>query len=437
MMELPEAFLTRMKDMLGGEYPAFLQSYADAPLRALRVNTLKLSPETLLSLSPWALAPLPDMEDGFLLAQDAPGIGSHPYHLAGLFYMQEPSAMLPAAALAPKEGMRVLDLCAAPGGKASALSARIGETGLLVANEIVPNRAKVLLQNLQRMGAGNAVVTNARPEAICAAFPSFFDAVLVDAPCSGEGMFRKDETAVREWSPAHVLACARRQEGILECAAQTLRAGGRLAYATCTFSEEENERIVEGFLQAHPDFSHIRSARIYPHSERGEGQFYALLRREGEALSAPLQKDAPARRHKPSKELEAATEALCELFPSFPVERLRALPDGRVLLMPKNAAPLPEGLRILAAGVEAGELQKGRFVPSHALFQYCGENCVRRIELSLDDPALCAFLRGETIEAAGVSGYAAVCVNGFALGFGKASQGVLKNHFPKGLRLRG
>ncbi len=434
MKELPQAFLRRMKEYLGGEYPAFLESYEKPLLRALRVNTTKIGVKDFLSVSPWPLKPVPGIREGFIIEAEAPGIGRHPYHLAGLFYMQEPSAMVPAALLAPSEGERILDLCAAPGGKSTAIAGSIGEGGLLVANEIVPSRAKVLLQNLQRMGSGNAVVTCAEPEPLCRSLSGFFDAVIVDAPCSGEGMFRKDDTAIREWSAAHVETSAQRQKAILKSAALALRPGGRLVYSTCTFSREENEDVIEDFIGAHPDFELIEQKRIYPHLSDGEGQFCALLRSKSAALPSPSAREKQRRPKSGAKTLEQAASALCSLFPDIPCERLRLLSDGRVILLPSAYFEMPEKLRLLCAGVEAGEMLKGRFQPSHALFQYCGEKCKNRISLTHDDAALFAFLRGETIASGSLSGYTALCVEGYPLGFGKAVGGTLKNHFPKGLR---
>ncbi len=427
---LPEAFLQRMQKLLGGEYPAFLDCYAKPPVRGLRVNTLRASPADFLKIAPWKLAPSAILPEGFVLLEAAAGIGKHPYHMAGVIYMQEPSAMAPAAAVSIRPGMRVLDLCAAPGGKSTAMAARLEGEGLLVSNEVVPARAKALAQNIQRMGVVNAVVTNAKPEALCAALNGAFDIVLVDAPCSGEGMFRKDEEAVKAWSPAHVRACAARQSAILQSAAAAVKPGGTLLYATCTFSTEENEGVTADFLRAHPDFTLVEQKRLYPHRVPGEGQFYAKLSRQGEGrlcAKAPRLQGSAAQR-------AMAANALRALFPSLCTNTLSVLPDGRAFILPKD---MPEGLfaqRMLLAGLEAGECKKGRFEPAHALFQALGGLSAQTLSLCLADACVAAFLRGETIPAPGLSGYAAVCVDGFPLGFGKAVDGVLKNRLPKGLR---
>ena len=427
MKALPADFCERMKRLLGGAYPDFLSSYALAPARGLRVNTHKLSCARFCEISPWEIEPLPYLEEGFLLKTEDAALGTHPYHLAGLFYVQEPSAMAPVAALGLREGMRVLDLCAAPGGKSTAIAARIGSAGLLVANEIVPNRARVLLQNVQRMGLTNTLVANMQPDTLCARLEGEFEAVLVDAPCSGEGMFRKDDTALCEWSAEHVRACAPRQRAILESAARALCPGGRLVYSTCTFSREENEETVEAFLRAQPSFALLEEKRLYPHNSLGEGQFYAVLQKAGEK-ALKRGDEAPA---KTDKRLRAARDTLAALFPALDTRRMRLLPDGRVILPPGE---IPEGLHLLMAGLELGELRKERFEPAHALFQSLGAQCENRLSFAPGDAALAAYLRGETIPAQGASGSTAVCVDGYPLGFGKAVDGVLKNHFPKGLR---
>ncbi|HWS30018.1 MAG TPA: RsmB/NOP family class I SAM-dependent RNA methyltransferase [Clostridia bacterium] len=430
MAGLPLEFLERMCLLLGAEYEAFLRSYEQPSVRALRVNTLKISVEEFLRISPFELSPSGVLDEGFILEGGAQGAGSHPYHLAGLYYMQEPSAMSVVSALSITSGMKVLDLCAAPGGKSTAIAARLKGRGILVSNEIEASRAKTLKYNLERMGAINAVVTNAHPETLCSSLPEEFDAVLVDAPCSGEGMFRKDEMAAAEWSPSHVKACAVRQRAILESAARTVKKGGALVYSTCTFSWEENEGVIEAFLKEHAEFDLAFTKRLYPHKMRGEGHFAARLMKNA-ALEAGEEKTLPL---KPCMD-KAYMRFAEETFKEPPALKPYLLPDGRVFLLNTN---LPEGLqncRMLTAGVLAGELTKGRFEPSHALFLSCHGDVYRQsIDLSLADARLNAFLSGQTIEAGELRGYCAVTVGGYPIGFGKASEGVLKNHFPKALR---
>lgn len=430
MKKLPEQFLVRMEAMLGEEYPAFLASYEKPATRGLRVNTLKISCEAFLKRAPFPLNPSDIAEDSLVLTDDAEGIGKHPYHLAGLFYMQEPSAALPMRLLKITPGMRILDMCAAPGGKSGAVAARLGGNGFLLSNEIVPGRAKTLCSTLERMGVINAAVTCTKPEAVAQAFPAYFDAVLVDAPCSGEGMFRKDETAASEWSEEHVASCARRQRLVLESAAECVREGGCLVYSTCTFSPEENEAVVETFTASHPAFVLEEAVRLYPHTCAGEGHFAARLRRvDGECRAQE------ALRLKRCKEVAYQT-AVGELFAKMPAGEAYFLPDGRVTLL---CEPLPAGigkLRVLSSGVMAGEITKGRFEPAHTLFLAAnGGKFARVLSYAASSPELSSFIAGEAIPCGeNLRGYCAVAADGYILGFGKAVDGVLKNHFPKGLR---
>lgn len=417
-MNLPQAYLDRMKQQLGDEYDRYLSAMAEPEKRAARVNGLRLKAEDLTRLRP---AFVPAGSDGFLLP---PGFapGKDPLHAAGAYYVQELSAQMPASLFDLAPAMAVLDLCAAPGGKSSQLAARVPE-GVLFSNEIVPSRASVLLGNLERMGAKNAVITSMDPEKLVSCTGPVFDAVLVDAPCAGEGMFRKDPTAVAEWSPEHVLACARRQRAILTSAQKAVKPGGQLVYSTCSFSPAENEENAAWFVSAFPDFELMEEQRMYPHTSLGEGQYAARFRRRG---AAPETAFLPQRSDKaPLAEAFLREETTGLSGP------LRCLPDGRVLLLP----PLPcalTGLRLLRAGLLLGESVKGRFVPAHALAMASGMPLLRRMELSEDDAL--RYLRGETATT-DLSGWCAVTHQDLPLGLGKGAGGVLKNHLPKGLRL--
>ncbi|MBE5784761.1 MAG: SAM-dependent methyltransferase [Clostridiales bacterium] len=429
--ELPKEFLQRMQALLGAEYPAFLASYEEEPKRGLRINTLKTAVDDLLAAGLFSLAPTGILEEGFLLREDVPSIGKHPFHLAGLFYLQEPSAMATAAAAGIRPGMRVLDLCAAPGGKSGAAAAHLSREGFLLANEIVPNRAKILASTLERLGAANTAVTCASPKEIAAIFPDWFDVVIVDAPCSGEGMFRKDEAARREWSPEHVSSCAARQDAILASAAKTVRGGGAVVYSTCTFSSEENEGTVERFLASHSEFTLEHMGRLYPHTSSGEGHFVARLRRGGEAFRP--QESFPM---KPCSDA-AFSAFLKETFIVSPKGKAYLLPDGRVILL-RDALPKGlENLRVLSSGVIAGELKKGRFEPAHSLFLAAhGGTYTKTVDYTHDDPLLIRFLAGETVPCSeNMRGYCAVTVQNHPVGFGKAVEGILKNHIPKALRV--
>ena len=444
MTQLPEAFLRRMHRQLGDPgYADYLSAMERTRPRALRVNTLKTDVAAFLSLADAALTPDEIVPEGFFVPEDFP-VGTNPLHAAGLFYMQEPSAQFPAALLCAKPHETVLDLCAAPGGKAGQLAAGMQNTGLLIANEIVPQRAGVLSGTLERLGVQNAVVTNMRPDALCPLLSGSCDAVLVDAPCSGEGMFRKEPQAVCDWSEAHVRASAERQRRILESAAVCVKPGGRLVYSTCTFSPEENEETVAWFLAAHPAFSCAAQKRFYPHTSTGEGQFAALLLRDDSPVPAAIEKTQSGGRRVPSrkgKPINPATDAALDRFfkdtmSARPGATPLFLPDGRVFLQPERVPDALSEMRVLSCGVLAGELRGERFRPAHALFlAYPGDEFLTA--LTLDGAALFAFLAGETVLCdPSLTGYAAVCVHGHPLGFGKCDRGTLKNHLPKGLRLR-
>ena len=449
-MDLPAGFTERMKTVLGEEFDAFIAQYDLPPVRGLRVNTLRLSKERFLELSPWKVGRSETLDEGLVLLEEAEHIGTHPYHIAGLFYMQEPSAMSVIAEAGIEPGMKVLDLCAAPGGKSGGAAARLRGKGLLVSNEIVPSRAKQLARNLERLGVTNAVVTSAHPDAVANALPGYFDRVIVDAPCSGEGMFRKDPQAIAEWSLEHVASCAVRQRAIMESAARCVAPGGKLIYSTCTFSREENEGVIEGFLSDHPDFSPEMMRRLYPHTCTGEGHFVARLIWSGsiENIERPAKKDGRSAPVKKERELSPVGKPLEKPVREF----LSAALDGETSILPLRVygqklvyCPFeyPDeltSLPIVSFGVEVGEFTKGRLRPSHAFFMAAhGLGYRKCFDFAPDDPLLLSFLGGNTLpvsesDAEEFSGcFCPVTVSGFAVGFGKVSDGQLKNHLPKGL----
>ena len=447
-MQLPKAFSTRMERQLGAEASAFFRAYQEPPLRGLRLNPLKYTKAQLAASLPFPLKPAPYSPWTFYAPADWKA-GQEPLHHAGAFYMQEPSAAAAVTALRPQPGERVLDLCAAPGGKSTQIAAALAGEGLLWSNEVVHSRATVLLSNIERLGVRNAVVSSCRPEVLCQALAGFFDRVLVDAPCSGEGMFRRDEQAVREWSPAHVESCAVRQQAILESACVALRPGGVLAYSTCTFSEAENEGVVTAFLQRHSDFTLVDcglqaghpalgglARRIYP-MDGGEGHFVAILRRAGETTACLAASDAP-----PSQEAAQLRDALY----TSPISGVPARVGDKLYLLPEGL-PALSGLGVLRAGVLLGTVKQSRgrggragavrYEPAHAAFLAAKPKQLRQC-LCLDhgDPRVHAFLRGEELEAPeSLRGFCAVAVAGAVMGFGKCSGGRLKNHYPKGLRV--
>lgn len=465
MIQLPEAFTEKMKGLLGAEYPAFLESYEKERVQGLRLNPLKLSGEEFLRISPFSLKKIPWAEEGWYYeAGERPG--KHPYHEAGLYYIQEPSAMAVVELLDPRPGERILDLCAAPGGKTTHIAGRLKGEGFLLSNEIHPARARILSQNVERMGIANAVVTNQAPEDLSPRFLEFFDRIVVDAPCSGEGMFRKDEAARLEWSPEHVERCAARQREILEHAASMLKAGGRLVYSTCTFSPEENEQVIEGFLEAHPEFSIAETEglpgllpgrpewsknqtsslsgtfRIWPHRTMGEGHFLAALTKApGENYQGKSTNPAYLGDRLVKKELESFLKELLK-EPQRLLERKEYLLFGDQLYLIPPEMPDIKGLKVLRPGLHIGTIKKNRLEPSHALALYLKkENVLQWVDLAADGEEIIRYLKGETLMEAAVSnscldkkGWVLVNVDGFSTGFGKLAGGVLKNHYPKGLR---
>lgn len=422
MRNYPEAFLNRMQRQLGADFAAFADALQESPKKALHINTLKTDREALSALLGLLLTALDENPDGAAVPLDF-NPNATPLHAAGLFYMQEATAQAPVAAFTLPDAPVVLDLCAAPGGKSAQLAAKM-HGGVLFSNEIVPSRAEVLSGNLERMGVTDAIVTNAEPKPLCERLRDRCDAVLVDAPCAGEAMFRKDEQAVRDWSTEHVEMCAVRQRAILSDAQKAVKPGGTLVYSTCSFSPQENEQTVQWFLDRHTDFSLVTMRRLYPHTSAGEGQFLAVLRREGmrepSAFSIGKSDRVPA--------LDAFRDAV-----RLPEGQIRLLKDGRALLLPPTPFAF-EGVKIVRAGLLLGEVKGSRFEPAHAL-ALAGRDTpfLQRCELSFDEAM--RYLKGETLFKDTEKGYGAATYMGHALGLYKASDGMLKNHYPKGLRL--
>lgn len=473
-ISLPKAFQDKMKRLLGDEYDEFIQSFETERVQGLRLNTLKGDPTKLeeLCLNRFGLKKVPWCREGYYYDRETRP-GRHPYHEAGVYYIQEPSAMAVAELLDPRPGELVLDLCAAPGGKTTHIAERMAGEGLLVSNEIHPARARILSQNVERMGIANAVVTNADAEKLSGYFPEFFDRIVVDAPCSGEGMFRKDEQARAEWSEDNVVLCAARQQEILEHAAGMLKRGGRLVYSTCTFSPEEDEEGVAGFLKRHPEFSLeavpgreslspgrpewsripcpelTRTFRIWPHRAEGEGHFLAVLKKSDVPENGP-ESNAERKRKYPkywydrtgwSAWGEFAENTIGEAVPaSDRKNRAGELPlvlyGDQLYLIP---AQMPDftGLKVLRPGLHLGTFKKNRLEPSHALALAMRPEQVRRsLSLPAESPLTAGYLNGETLPANGEDkGWVLICVDECSLGWAKAASGILKNHYPKGLRI--
>ncbi len=456
---MPGYFETRERALLGARYDT-LYAAASPLYRGVTVNGLRCTAERFAETPPFAVSPSPFCAQSFLLDDPACRLGRSAWHHAGVFYVQEPSAAMPAALLDVQPGERVLDLCAAPGGKSSQLAAALMGEGVLVANEYEAARAAVLRGNLERMGVRNAVVLNETSNRIAAAFPRFFDKVLVDAPCSGEGMFRKEPEALRQHSAALVARCAALGAQILDDAAAVLRPGGILCYSTCTFAPEEDEGQVGAFLARHPDFALLPIAaqagapgerarcgafpfaaedtrRVYP-CHGGEGHFMALLQKRGAPQGENGRQESASKAKKAriprgaEQALKSCTAFLREYFPGLAACFLAVRGDD--VFLPAGL-PLPQALRIVRDGVWVGSAEKGRFTPAHQLFMAYGAECENTEHLTPDDARCAAWLRGETIPARmAAPGWTAVLVDGFPLGFGKQSGGVVKNHYPKGLR---
>ena len=448
-MDLPKKFCDEMKRILGEEYPAYLASMEDTRKYGLRVNTAKISVGDFLKISPFELTPIPYVDNGFYYDPEvAPA--KHPYYFAGLYYLQDPSAMTPASRLPVEEGDVVLDLCAAPGGKATELAAKLHGTGLLIANDISSKRAKALLKNIELFGVENSFIVTEYPQKLQEYFTGFFDKILIDAPCSGEGMFRKEPSMVKAWEQNGPEFYAKLQEEILRQALPMLKPGGYLLYSTCTFSPLEDEGTVDkilsmddsmeivpmqgyvGFSKGNPAWvdssrSEIEDCiRIFPHKLDGEGHFLALFHKKETAEGAVQSYD---QRRSGLKGEEK------RLFQEFAESK-----QGMVYYMPKQL-PDMKGLRFLRSGLFLGEMKKNRFEPSQSLAMALKKseykNC---LDLSSKDERVIRYLKGETLtltqeEAGKDNGWVLVCVDGYPLGWGKKNKSSLKNKYHSGWRM--
>lgn len=455
-MKLPVEFTDRMKKLLGDEYNDFEYCYDNDNYQGLRINSLKVGEEDYKRIRAMfgCETSVEWEENGFYYEPDTRP-GKHPFHEMGLYYIQEPSAMSAAAILKPEPGARVLDLCAAPGGKSTQLASYLAQKGLLVANEINAARAKILSLNIERMGIKNAIVTNEDSGKMASRFPTFFHSILVDAPCSGEGMFRKNSEAIEEWSLDNVKLCAERQEEILDNAASMLLPGGTLVYSTCTFAEEENELSIQSFLDRHTEFEMVDYAapwfepafyelkgayRLWPHKLHGEGHFVAILRKSG-----TLNTEGKEYKDKASKLSKERLDLVKDfLNKTVSKELTKEILEGKIVcfgeqlyIAPKEA-PSMNGIRVLRNGLHIGEFKKNRFEPSHALaLAMKKSDAINSVDISLENPASISYFRGESLvvpEGQNPKGWTLVCIEGYPAGWGKASNGMIKNHYPKGLR---
>ena len=450
MTNLPIKYTERMKQLLGSEYTLYEESVNLSPVKAFRVNTDKISLEDFEKINALPNEKIPYVPNGYYLMQDK--IGAHPFHHAGVIYVQEPAAMAPAECVEIEKDWKILDMCAAPGGKSSQLKNKLGENGVLVSNEIVPSRCRVLTGNIERLGLTNTVTTCTDTERLSRLFPKTFDLVMVDAPCSGEGMFRKDENARNEWSEENVLKCAERQKEILENAALCVKNGGYIIYATCTFSLEENEMVIDSFLKAHNNFvlskvtDRVEKAtspgidfdgcecknisfarRFYPHKGRGEGQFMAVLKN----TESP-QPDFPRENGLKKCTDRTVLDFLSDNLDSYKAENVLMNKNTPVYFTPDFAVP---GGVAFSCGVTIGEIKKNYILPHHQLFMAMGNRFKRKINLSLEDENLMKYLKGDTFAVSSEKGFAAVLLEGCTLGGAKIVDGKIKNHYPKGLRI--
>ncbi len=430
-MQPPVEFLERMKKELGENYAEFLKSYDFPPEKAIRVNTLKISPEEFEKISPLHLDGKVEWEERGYYIKETDGAGRTVEHAAGLYYVQEPSAMSPVPKLDVKKGDRVLDLCAAPGGKSTQIAAYLQGEGLLVSNEPDFKRCLILESNIERMGARNCVVTFSKPKTLAGYFGGYFDKILVDAPCSGEGMFKKEENAQNEWSLENVETCARRQREILGEAYKMLAGGGRMVYSTCTFSRQEDEEVIENFLSAHPDIKLLEMRKLLPHEVRGEGHFYAVMQKtEGGRTEL---KPAPYKCEKLYEKLyrEWESGALKIKIPIL-YQRGTCLYG---LFAEMNVPPLSCDVVVRKAGVYLGRpsADNKRFEISHTLAM-----CLKKDEaecVEVDRNTALKYLRGLTFECDSPNGWRLVTYSGYPLGWCKVVNGTAKNHLPKGLRI--
>lgn len=439
-------FIENMKEMLGNNFDKYKKALGEPAIRGLRVNPLKIEKADFLSVFPYALKQVPYEENGFVLLSNEK-LGNSPYHISGMIYMQEPSSMLAVASVEIEKGDKVLDMCAAPGGKSTQIASKLKD-GLIVSNEIVLSRAKILFSNIERLGVENSVILNETPENIANKLPGFFDIVFVDAPCSGEGMFRKDPDTIKEWSDERIRFNHDRQIDILRHADKTLKVGGKLVYSTCTFSLVEDEEVVIDFLKEYgykvvdvlpsakqwteKGFGIDEARRFFPYSGKGEGQFVCVLEKQSgnyEDRSKPKIKTLQGR------EKQLITDIINANF-VLPYEfELISMHDSIMLVTSDMLEVCFGKLNVINAGIRLGSIEKNNFKPHHQMFTTLGKYALHKKEL--DDETLKKYVHGEELEGdSGLNGkYICMCYRGASLGGAKCTNGRLKNLYPKGLRI--
>ncbi len=453
-MQLPQIFIRDMKELLGENIESYMDSYKEPRWYGLRINTSKVSVEEFLKISPFKLQPIPWIENGFYYDGEVDKPGKHPYYFAGLYYLQEPSAMTPANRIPITPGEQVLDLCAAPGGKTTELGAKLERRGLLVSNDISNSRARILLKNLELFGLGNICVMSENPEKMVPNFTEYFDKILIDAPCSGEGMFRKDNKMIKSWEEEGPEYYAPIQKTLIIQAAKMLKPGGTMLYSTCTFNKEENEGTIEYLLEEYPEFELLniedykgfrpgydtqgKTVRIWPQYMNGEGHFLALIHKP--CIHQPNTSSLYKSKSKPVK--------LCEDLKNFWKNISWELDPDKIHVIGEKVYYLPvpmpnlNKLRILRNGVLIGEVNKNRFEPSQALAMYLKKDEYQNvIDFNCEDIRVIKYLKGETLDVEDVlsnkdKGWYLVCVDGYPLGFAKAGNQMLKNKYAIGWRMQ-
>lgn len=430
MINLPEKFLEDVKVILQDEYENFINSYNYKRTTGLRLNTMKMTKEKLFDLNLFELEQIPWADEGFYYDENKHKPGKNPLHEAGAYYLQEPSAMSVVPRLDIQKGDKVLDMCAAPGGKSTYILSKLDDTGLLVSNEINPIRIKALGENLERFGARNCIITNTDSAKLKKVFTGYFDKVAIDAPCSGEGMFRKDPVAIEDWSYSKVLECQAIQKEIIRDGYKMLKKGGILVYSTCTFSKEENEDVIDEFIAENKDAVLIEKERLWPHKIKGEGHFVAKIQKMDDESC----KTKEMKVKKLNSELKEYKKFEKQYLNTNLGDKLMLRGDNLYLL--PDECPSLDKIKVLRYGLHLGVLKKNRFEPSHALSHYLKLDQIKNVHnISLDDNSVYDYLRGNVINTGESRGWAVVAVEGVPLGWGKESNGVLKNHYPKGLRI--
>ncbi|WP_027437508.1 RsmF rRNA methyltransferase first C-terminal domain-containing protein [Lachnospira multipara] len=456
-MNLPNKYLESMKEILGQDFDAYLKSFEDTRLYGLRVNNLKISTEDFLKISPFKLTPIPWIENGFYYEEDEKP-AKHPYYYAGLYYIQEPSAMTPANVLPINEGDVVLDMCAAPGGKSTELAAKLNNTGLLVTNDISNSRTKALLKNVEINGCNKICVLNEDPKLIADRFSEFFDKILIDAPCSGEGMFRKDNKLIKAWEKTGPEVFSEIQKSVIMSGAKMLKPGGMMLYSTCTFSKLEDEETIMHLLNNRDDFELVdikpyegfshgfeisseakdkninKTVRIFPHKMKGEGHYVALLRKKGDNEINNIRYISQGFNSKVPTEVTDFLDSF-----NFEYDKKYINIRGTYVYLVSKYMQEEKGLRIIRNGLLLGEIKKNRFEPSQALAMALKlSDYPNVINLDVKDERVVKYLKGETLDCDDFTdvkdGWVLIGVSGYPLGWGKFKNGQVKNKYLAGWR---